>query len=201
MIVLTPREIFERLGGAGESPRRLGAHRGPLLILGGGRCVWEDLARVRPWGGEIMAVNDIGSHYPGRIKHWCSLHPQYFEGWLKYRLGHCYGESQPVHTHAIKASPAVETVWPRAAGGGTSGGFAPLVGLMLGYDPIVLAGIPLDSSGHYFDPPWAVCNLGDRHLQIEWRQLAERYFKGRVTSLSGRTRAWLGAPAWLPEVA
>jgi len=201
--VLTPREIWDWLGGGDDPPPTLGRYGGPLLILGGGRCVWQDLARAAPWSGDVMAINEIGQHYAGRLRHWVTLHPEYMPGWLAWRLGHCMGEGARPETHSSRGEAGIDRVWPALASrSGTGGLAAPIVGLMLGYAPVVLGGVPMDDSGHYFDPPGhKTPEFGDGAVRAEWRQAIDVVFAGRVTSLSGNTRAWLGAPAFLKEAA
>lgn len=192
----SPAEIWTALGGAGELPRFGRFCRGPLLILGGAACVWEDFARVRPWGGEIMAVNDIGAHLHDIVRHWCTLHPEYLAGWRAYRAGHCYGEGVPPSTHAPRWRDGVDRVWSMSNYGDTSGLFACFVGLMLGYESIVLAGVPATDEPHYFDPPWQRCSGYDPGIAWStWSWASSTVFAGRVKSLSGNTRDWLGAPA------
>jgi len=199
--VQTPRDLWKRLGGGDTPPPSLARFSGPLLILGGARCVWDDLKRVTPWSGDVMAVNDVGMHYAGRLRHWVTLHPEYMPGWMKWRLGHCMGEGARPETHSSKAHEGIDRVWPPAIVGGSSGQAAGFIGLMLGYAPIVYAGCPMDGSGHYFDPPWRTSEeLTGRHIEISWEH-AREIFAGRVTSLSGNTRRWLGAPDFLKEAA
>jgi hypothetical protein len=186
----TPSEIWKGLGGRGEIPSQSGRYTGPLLILGGGRTVWDDFAKVRPWKGEIMAVNDAGMHVHEDVKHWVSLHPAYFPGWRSFRTGHCL--NLPV-CHAQRPAAGVDTAWDVVNVGGTSGLFACYIALMLGYDEIVLGGVPMDNSGHYFDPPWVGTSFVDPAVKQVWREARDRHFKGRVTSLSGVTSQWLGA--------
>lgn len=197
-----PLEIWRVLGGAGDPPSLLGTRSGPLLVIGGGRTVWADLAAaagpdLKRWKGEILAVNDVGAHYHHKIAHWATLHPGYMPGWMDYRLGHCYGNREPVVTHAQRPHPGIDCAWRLANVGGTSGLFACYVGLMLGYGEIALAGVPIDNAGHYFDPPGAATDFADRATGIAWEAARDGIFAGRVTSLSGNTRAWLGPPAWL----
>src|SRR5690606_3023001 len=80
---VTPLDVWNALGGQGETPACLGRYAGPLLILGGGRTVWSDYDQVRPWKGEIMAVNDVGQFLHEVVKHWVTLHPEYMPGWMK----------------------------------------------------------------------------------------------------------------------
>jgi hypothetical protein len=148
--------------------------------------VWDDYAKVKPWRGEIMCVNDVGQHLHDRVRHWVTLHAEYMPGWMQFRKGHLYGSGDSPQTHGHKSKPGVDVVWDIPAGiAGTSGLFACFVGLLLGYNEITLAGIPMSGSGHYFDPFW---------YELVWKQARDTIFEGRVTSLSGLTREWLGAP-------
>lgn len=185
-------QLWRALGGRGEIPSRAGRFSGPLLVLGGGRTVWDDYAKVRPWKGEIMAVNDIGAHLHDRIRHWVTLHSEYLAGWVEYRNRHNYGDLVPAMTHSHKLKPGVDVLWPLSAVGGTSGLFACYIALLLGYDEIVLAGVPMTGDGHYFDPPWYRTEFADRANEIEWKSAIRNIFDGRVTSLSGRTAEWIG---------
>lgn len=185
---MLPEALWRKLGGAGQPPSLLGSRRGPLLILGGARCVWDDYAQVRPWKGEILAVNDIGATLHEPIAHWVSLHPEYFPGWRTYRERHGYPRGWTCH--APKMRDGVDVAWPLEMRGGSSGLFAVHIALLMGYDEIVLAGVPMDGSGHYFDPPWVNQSDFGRPEEMSWEQ-AMSHFAGRVRSLSGRTRDWL----------
>lgn len=184
--------------GVSESPPAIaGNYSGNLLIMGGGRSVWDDLARYdQHHAGDRMAVNDIGSHYHGEILHWVSLHEEYFAGWVYYRMRHLYGGGSHVHTHGNRqVGDYPETVWDIENIGGLSGLFACFVGFALGYSRIVLAGIPNDNSGNYFHPPWVATTYGDDSSIFNvWQWANAEVFKGRVTALSGRTARWLGEP-------
>lgn len=101
-----------------------------------------------------------------------------------------------MHTQKIGNSQMVVWPWP---GFGTSGFNAVLTGLGLGYEEIILAGIPLDDSGHYFDPPNTRTKFTQEVPTLNgelkhWADAERNLFKGRVKSLSGRTREVLGAP-------
>lgn len=192
--MLGPADIWQKLGGRGEAPARSGRHSGPLLIMGGGRSLWANVAAVEPWPGERMAINDVGQHYQGVLRHWVTLHPEYLPGWRFYRQRHCYGEGTIPLCHSHRAREGVDVEWHLDNVGGTSGLFACFVGLMLGYERIVLAGVPMTNDGHYFDPPHYGTDFEDRAITIVWEEARDLIFGGRVKSLSGRTRDWLGAP-------
>lgn len=190
---MTSQEVWESLGGSGQ-PSRLGSRQGPLLIMGGGSCVWDDYAKVRPWKGEIMCVNDIGQFLHDQVAHWVTLHPEYLPGWRHYRTKHLFGRGDRPTCHSNRMAEGVDVSWAIDNSGGSSGLFGIYVGLLLGYTEIVIAGIPMDDSPHFFDPPWYRGDLNDRANQLAWMDAKARVFDGKVKSLSGRTKAWLGAP-------
>ena len=75
-----------------------------------------------------------------------------------------------------------------------------MIGLALGYNKIILAGVPLDGSGHFFDPPdKETKQFSGQNIDLEWKWANDKYIKGRVKSLSGRTKEWFGEPTedWL----
>jgi hypothetical protein len=67
-----------------------------------------------------------------------------------------------------------------------------MIGLALGYDKIILAGVPLDDSGHFFDIPDVRTSFNALNIKLEWQEADRFYLKGRVKSLSGNSAKWLG---------
>lgn len=174
---------------AHDYPALEGSESGTLVILGGAACVWKDLNNARlhttaSWDADIMTVSDITMHFPGVIRHaYSNSHDQILRHIHNRRdtLIQQYGEVG--YAHSLQVWP-----WP---GHGSSGLGACLTGLGLGYDRIILCGIPLDGQPHYFDPPWATSQLDKENLQI-WERMRDEVFEGKVTSMSGRTRDILG---------
>lgn len=177
------------------------------LVVGSAACVWDDLDRLGVRGDlnngwHTICVNDVIQHYPGVVNHGFS----YQYRWLQHWVG---GRRETICSHKVsekwggvglthsRVNAQVNWPWP---GNGTSSLGAALTAVALGYDPIVLCGVPLDDGPHYFEPPWATCNftnevgnrIGDGKM-IHWHTTA-KCFKGRVKSQSGRTREMLGAP-------
>ena len=62
----------------------------------------------------------------------------------------------------------------------------------------MLAGVPLDDGPHNGEPPWRKCTFQQdsppTQVNSHWKRAMELAFQGRVKSLSGRTRQWLGPP-------
>ena len=185
--------------------------RETLIICGGGRTVWSDLGRITDWNSCCsMAVNDAIMHFPNRLDHGYSndainngINHQMLLKWYAARrpefkaldqgtkLHSCFGEGVPGVKH-----------WD-LPGHGSSGLNAVYVGLGLGYEKIILCGIPLDNSGHYFNPPWIRTNFerevpskraGPDQIRF-WTDARDTKFQGRVFSMSGRTRELLGEPS------
>jgi hypothetical protein len=173
-------------------------YSGAVAILGGGRSVWEDHDRAVALGiNQFIAVNDIGMHYHGVIQHWCSLHPTYFGGWVKYREAHTYGAGKPFLVHAQKNEPRVSHVWAKQFS--MSGTFAIQVALVLGYSKVVLCGIRMDNGGHYFDHPNYTTYNDCRVQFIELQEMNQKWCQNRVKSFGGMTARIFGEPdkAWL----
>lgn len=171
-------------------------YEGNLLIVGGARCVWDDLKDFPINHYDVMTINDITMHFPCRITHVYSNDHYMLEHWVNARRPRYkkdFGENIKIHTCNKKFH---SWPWP---GTGSSGLNACYTGLALGYDSIVLAGIPLDDEGHYWEASWMKSNftkeVPDKDGEIKYWGTANRdIFKGRVKSLSGRTKELLGSP-------
>lgn len=212
-------EIWESNGIRGrgvKAPACAGNYNGPAVVLGSGRCIWDDMAKVDFDLVQVIAINNMIMHYKGRLHHGVSLHPEEPPLWRQLRwTNQC--EQSYVHTHShrlpenndnlppyeFKTRHGLDYIWEVEGGrGGSSGLFACMVGLALGYSKIVLAGIPLDASGHFFDPPGKkVTQFTGQNITWEWENARDKYFRDRVRSLSGRTRDILGEATaeWLNE--
>jgi hypothetical protein len=170
--------------------------------MGCGRCIWDDLARVQDLDRiGTIAINNMILHHKGRVHHGVSMHPEEPNLWRALRPYYqCEGSHVTTHSymkHGKIGLTECDVVWGviEGSGGGTSGILAVMVGLALGYDEIILAGVPLDNTGHFYDAPGKQDKtFGSDFIKIEWRNAADKYFRGRVKSLSGWTRELLGAP-------
>jgi hypothetical protein len=175
------------------------------LILGGAQCVWDDAYKFQVMVefcdeqiGAVIAVNDIGMHWQGPLHFWCSLHPEKMQDWEdgRARNGLSSGYVTISHKNSQKKDGWKPKKIMRADLGGSSGLLAWRVARdIVKADRIVLAGVPMDSSGHFFDPkPWVHYN-SHRHA---W---SSRYklLKPITRSMSGWTAKNLGVPTpeWL----
>ena len=102
--------------------------------------MWNDLNELPESPADVMAVNDMIIHYPYKLKHAYSLNKDMLDKWVAVR-------GEQVRKHCPKTTK-------RRGHVKSSGINAIYCGLDLGYDQIVVCGVPLDNAGHYFDPPW-----------------------------------------------
>lgn len=170
------------------------------LLLGGSNSVWQDaadaLALFTP--DCIAAVNDIGARWSGPLDLWASLHEGKMPRWIAERARRGFSKAK-FHV-ANGPAPGIDAIedyrWPGMTGSGSSGLYAVKLLMDRGFDRIVLAGVPMDPAGaHFFDAArWdEVASFWQT-----WLDQAPR-LQGIVKSMSGRTRALLGAPTaeWL----
>ena len=160
-----------------------------ILILGGAKCVWEDVDSLKEWEHGVAAVNDIGSQWPGKLAFWATLHPRKFKHWEKQRRLNGYPNGYVKYSHKY-GRPMTDYVYPDW--GGSSGLFAIKIARLLAYDNIILAGIPMESDqAHFF-------NKSQEWLDAEKYRKAwisrEAEIKPFVSSCSGWTRRLLGGP-------
>jgi hypothetical protein len=192
------KQLLQYVNPKGPLPTARG--KGSLLVIGSGTGVWEDLRQCDQRHGDQdrLAVNDMMTYYPGRLQHGVSLHTDKLPGWTfgQYYRGAKAGWP-PMQVHSHQPSDQVQHVWPLTREGGTSGLFGVLIGLLMGYERIILAGIPCDDSPRFFDPPWQLhTQFGLETVHQEWLRVRDGVplFKERVRSLSGNTAKWLGKP-------
>lgn len=194
---------LEQTGG-GALPDIAGCFAGNgLVIAGDAACVWEDLerfgcrsdegrGRVAKDGFHFMAVNKIGETFPGDLKHWFSNSAAHLGRFSAARRDEYTQEFRvPENTHAC--NPGAMWCWPWK-GHGTSALGATLAGVAMGYAPVVLCGIPLDESPHNGEPPWRKTRFTTevRARDLHWQRAIDAVLKGKVISMSGRTKDWLG---------
>jgi hypothetical protein len=172
-----------------------------MIILGGGKTVWEDYFSARSIMPEsqIMCVNDIGGQFKvEQIHHMVSLHTGFFVATKLLRREK--GMLKGYVNHFTKASPGVDVVWRMQNVGGTSGLFATKVAIAMGAQHIILCGIPMDNTGHYFDPPDATKNhtakfSKNRCNLAPWIDMKKsKRVMSKVRSMGGHTAGIFGKP-------
>ena len=159
---------------------------GELLVVGSGRCVWDDIQKVNRNNFDIMALNDMIPYYPGDLRHAYSNDWKMLPKWVESRRPRYKIDYRMPIQHSCYGNRS----WPWP-GHGSSGLNACYTGLALGYSRVVLAGVPLDDSGHFFDAPWTKTNFVKEAPDRYWVSARDNVFEGRVLSLSGRSKSIL----------
>lgn len=177
-----------------------------LLICGSGRTLFLDLQRVpgllRQY--DVMAVNEAFLAL-SEVHHLVSYHSELIwplimlRGPREYINGEYLSQWHGV-THSQREDKGVKRVWAFEDGGGTSSFFAVQIAHELGYDRIILCGVPYDASGKFLQPHW---EHGHDYAETDGWEIWEKWYNAgkfvNVRSMSGRTRVLLGEPErnWL----
>lgn len=209
------KELFAGYGGqAFPFPELAGQYKGKrLAVCGDAACVWQDLEQlgcrydqgrgsVASLEYDFLTVNKLVEVFPGKIEHCYSNEAMLLRKFIAARRSEYTSEfGNPKHSHSC--TEGVDHRWPWG-GQGTSALGATLIGLALGYHQIVLCGVPLDDGPHNGEPYWRQCRFeaseaasaakAPHKPELHWGRAIDLAFEGRVKSMSGRTKSWLGAP-------
>ncbi len=171
------------------------------LCLGGAASVQEDWIAALALGhfDFVVACNDVGAIWPGRLDAWVTLHPEKLAGWREQRRANGYADAARYFVHGDylpEWTELVEFRFPGQGDSGSSGLFAAKAALIdLGADRAVLAGIPLVRTSHFFDAVQWEAAGGYRAV---FEGLRPEY-RARMRSMSGWTAHFFGLPTteWL----
>jgi len=177
-------------------------HPERALVLGGGEGVWDEVLAVeemygRQWDGLVIGVNDVASHWPRDLDHWCTLHPEKLPAWKQVRKQYGFPGDYLVWGRREQLVDRMIRPW----GGGSSGLLAVTVAYALGCQRVVLCGVPMTDTPHFHESfvhqRKGVWGSSNTHWRV-WKMMEHR-MQGWVKSMSGRTKELLGAPtaAWL----
>lgn len=167
------------------------------LALGGARCVWDDLAAAEALlAGRprlVVACNDAGRDYQGRLDAWVTLHPEKFARWRRGRCGNSdYLAATRLSAQATPDAEVVPERWPA-----TSGIYAAQVAIeRMAADGVILCGVPMDAAEEHYHQPGS-WDDAPRYWRSVLRAHAE--VGDRIRSMSGKTRELFGIPngEWL----
>lgn len=171
------------------------------VILGGARCVWDDLRAAKALIGDrphlIVATNHAGTRYKGDLDAWVSLHPDFFANALPRRV-RAGGNAPRLFAPARHSdSPALKAVAPRWDGSASLYG-AQIALKQLKARKVILCGAPLDAdAGHIAVPgPW-----GHSERYRAGFLAAMSGIDGKVKSMGGWSADLLGQPdaAWFAK--
>ena len=184
-----------------------------LLIVGDAACVFDDLKRFYALGVEhdTMLINHsihIWEQMNEPFEHFIAgdshrdLERQLAKRCPPEALKHCWnpgcGEENGFDIRWVKQD--------RRGWSGTTATLGIKIAISLDYIRMVMAGCPMDSSGHWYDKhlkeeDFKRKSVHSHHLWF-WTELATRPLGTFIRSMSGNTRDLFGEPTqkWLTEV-
>lgn len=182
--------------GIKKPPGVVGKYAGkPLILAGSGHCLWRDMEPFHDKGWDYMAVNYAGLLFPYPLSHWSSQEINPITYWVELRRINksIHGLTEDFLFHSHSPGPKVDVVWDsHRLTGGTSAWGAAVYATLMGYDPIILVGVPLDNWGNFYDAPYApkdqTHGVIQEQLRSVWQWGQDNIFKGKVKSMSGLTR-------------
>lgn len=137
-----------------------------VLITGDGDCLGDDVTRFEAFGvpHDVYCVNRSMLWFERPINHWAAVdceESMWFTENLNSKIG---GNGHKILRHCIGILPYGFDVFWRAANfndmtptgqhlwQGNSVFLAILSSLKMGYEKVILAGVPLDTNKHWYDP-------------------------------------------------
>lgn len=189
----------ERMLYAGEELEDIaGTYSGLCLVIGCGKTMWEDYAKAKelaPGCGDKMLVNMSIAIIQEEVQHLFSMHYRLMTSYQMIRRAWMPDDKAIVHS--TREWAGVEKAWELQPYCSTSGLAGAQLALLLGYDKVILCGVPHDGQSHYYDI-YKNPGHGDRDRSREVGQCT-RWQNNQIKSFSGKTKEILGEPTieWL----
>ena len=176
-----------------------------LLITADGKTLIDDIRQFINWQvpHDVMAVGRSIKAYPGKVLHWAEVDAD-ASNWVAQNLEKHHPEkvcNGKIYKHTLGKHKGFDFDWDvegatfpmaEAMWHGSTTLFAVMIALEMDYKPIVLAGAPLDSKGHwYFEkedsgPHWTA------ETYQAWFEFNLSANAKHVRSMSGYTMQILG---------
>lgn len=185
-------------------PRR---HRGTVVVAGFADTLQSDLDRVQAAmsGLPVIAVNKAAEHIKAfavfsfhferdKLGLWATEQNKRFgRGCAVFAPG-----KKDWLEHNQRNYPYVDHWAPETASRGSSGWCAARLARLLGFEEIVLCGVPVEGRRYADRTPARYWQGGDTNAVRQFRKAieADRENHQGVYSMSGWTRELLGAPSW-----
>ena len=139
---------------------------GPCVVAGNAWTLMADLERARAAVGDVPVIAVNGAAKSVKALALFSFHPERFE--TGYRWAElqrmAWGGGFEIHAaKRVEGCPTVDYWWEDARGGGGSAWGARKAAWLMGFDPVILCGTPLEV-GNYADGSIAKLMHDDRNL-------------------------------------
>ncbi len=168
------------------------------IIAGSAECLWKDVERFKEilepgTVVDVACINHTALHWPRAFQYWITWHTDLFTD-LKDQMKHTPITIGPDDTADVDMLVSFTGFMAT-----DSSLYAVKVLLDLGFDRVVLCGVPIDNSRKFYDKPEDELPQWDSsNIQHAWLQ-ESKSFNGKVRSMSGNTRGMFGEPTkeWL----
>lgn len=194
--------MYEENGDGGSAPVSIPSypvrHSGSVIIAGSADCLFSDLEEANDLfpNADVIAVNKASQCL--ECRHVVTVYRDLVTGYKRGRVGfaqhakyHCF---RTCAGRPFSDYPDVDYWWPTINTAGSSGWAAAKVALVIGYEQVVLCGIPIEDMPHFdgeYLPEWG----NEYHLEQTRKAIAEcEWMHPFVSSMSGWTREFLGGP-------
>lgn len=176
-------------------------HSGPVIVAGNAYCLHDDFQRAREVhkGTPVIAVNGAAgqvnafalfTQHPRKFPQWIEVQRERFgDNFTTHAAGKAHLKSKFGH---VERMPWVNYWWEGVASGGTSTWGARRLAGFMGFDLVILCGMPLDRGG-YSDGKMAKDFQRDEVVD-HYRQmiLRDKDWHSGVRSMSGWTQEIFG---------
>lgn len=183
------------------------------LVVGSAACIWDDVraARAMAQFDAVCCVKRAGIEWPEAFDVWAGLHPEYMKNFIARRRAKGYPDGYEIVCPPEKElgdigrdingiePRRVSYLWPGMNASAGSGIYGAKAMLDAGYR-VVLAGVPMNTEPHFLPHErWGKGKWSGLNSFMPGLQQAIPHMKGRVRSMSGKTKELLGAPdaEWL----
>lgn len=179
-----------------------------LLVISTGRCVWDDTEKAERVlvGSEYdtLALNHMIIHWPGFLDYAATWHSDAMQSLLDVRT-YRKAKNRPI-TYAPKPCEGIDFAVRLKEYGletsGVTGAYGVAVGCHLGYEKVILAGLPYDDSGYFYHSPSVRETKYKLNYpnNIAWNNLKAK-FGNKIRAVSGNLVECFGelTEEWLRE--
>jgi len=167
-------------------------------VAGAAWCLHEDLHLARALVGDVPVIAVNAAAREVRAFALFTQHTERFtqrgHEWIRHQR-RLFGGGFTVHAPGKGTEPHVDHWWPDARGGGGSAWGARKVAWLMGFDPVILCGCPLDPGPYAGHRPGMFMTRANVIEDLRRGIEAEPHWHQGACSMSGWTCKVLGSPA------
>lgn len=163
--------------------------RKKAIVAGSGSALWQDVAKIRPLIRTekplIICVNHTALYWPELFDYCVTIHAEILTPDFQNII-------RPKGARTVSCRRGAEVFYSPKKPYLDSGLLATHFALEFA-DEVILCGIPLDNHGKFYELPEAGSNVWQDNIIGAWKENLPE-MKGRVYSMSGKTKELFGQP-------